>query len=43
LPPQRPGTIEEFWDWALLHWSLSAIPAQLQIPATSRKYLNSFR
>jgi glutamyl-Q tRNA(Asp) synthetase len=43
LPPQRPGTIEEFWDWALSHWSLNSIPAQLQIPATSRKYLNSFR
>jgi glutamyl-Q tRNA(Asp) synthetase len=43
LPPQRPETIEEFWDWALSHWSLSSIPAQRQIPATSRKYLNSLR
>jgi hypothetical protein len=43
LPPQHPGTIEEFWAWALSHWSLNSIPARLQIPATSRKYLNSLR
>ncbi|MEW8028062.1 MAG: tRNA glutamyl-Q(34) synthetase GluQRS [Candidatus Thiodiazotropha sp.] len=43
LPPQRPETIEAFWQWAVMHWSLKPIPAQLQIPATSRKYLNNLR
>lgn len=43
LPPQCPETIGEFWAWALSHWSLSAIEAQPQIPATSRRYLNNFR
>jgi glutamyl-Q tRNA(Asp) synthetase len=42
-PPERPENIEAFWQWALSHWSLSAVPGQLQIPATSRKYLNNFR
>lgn len=43
LPPQRPETIEAFWQWALSHWSLGCVPGQLQIPATSRKYLNNLR
>jgi glutamyl-Q tRNA(Asp) synthetase len=43
LPSERPETIEGFWQWALSHWSLNAIPGQLQIPATSLKYLNNFR
>ncbi|MEW8076543.1 MAG: tRNA glutamyl-Q(34) synthetase GluQRS [Candidatus Thiodiazotropha endolucinida] len=43
LPPQRPETIEAFWQWAVPRWSLKPIPAQLQIPATSRKNLNNFR
>lgn len=42
-PPERPESIGEFWRWALSHWSLRAVPAQLQIPATSRKYLNNLR
>jgi glutamyl-Q tRNA(Asp) synthetase len=43
LPPARPQTTEAFWQWALPHWSLSAVPGQLQIPATSRRYLNNLR
>jgi glutamyl-Q tRNA(Asp) synthetase len=43
LPPEHPETTEAFWQWALSHWSLGAIPGQIQIPATSRKYLNNLR
>ncbi|MCU7931951.1 MAG: tRNA glutamyl-Q(34) synthetase GluQRS [Candidatus Thiodiazotropha sp. (ex Codakia rugifera)] len=43
LPPQRPGSLDEFWQWATAHWSLAAIPATRQIPASSLKYLNSLR
>ncbi|PVV05676.1 MAG: tRNA glutamyl-Q(34) synthetase GluQRS [gamma proteobacterium symbiont of Ctena orbiculata] len=43
LPPQRPESLEGFWKWAMSHWSLSQIPAQLQIPATSRRNLNNLR
>jgi glutamyl-Q tRNA(Asp) synthetase len=43
LPPLRPETTEEFWQWAQSHWSLSSIPVRHQIPATSLKYLNNFR
>ncbi|MES9971307.1 MAG: tRNA glutamyl-Q(34) synthetase GluQRS [Candidatus Thiodiazotropha sp.] len=43
LPPQRPDTLEGFWKWALSNWSLRQVPAQLQMPATSRRYLNNLR
>ncbi len=25
--PDKPATLEEFWDWALSHWDISRIPA----------------
>ncbi|MEW8506477.1 MAG: tRNA glutamyl-Q(34) synthetase GluQRS [Candidatus Thiodiazotropha sp.] len=43
LPPQRPENLETFWQWALPNWSLARVPGDLQIPAASRRNLNSFR
>ncbi|MES9994257.1 MAG: tRNA glutamyl-Q(34) synthetase GluQRS [Candidatus Thiodiazotropha sp.] len=43
LPPQLPESLESFWEWAISSWSLARVPAELQIPATSRRNLNSFR
>ncbi|MCU7892036.1 MAG: tRNA glutamyl-Q(34) synthetase GluQRS [Candidatus Thiodiazotropha sp. (ex Ustalcina ferruginea)] len=43
LPPQRPNSLDEFWRWATAHWSLAAIPAIHQIPASSLRYLNNLR
>jgi glutamyl-Q tRNA(Asp) synthetase len=43
LAPQPPQSLEEFWQWAVSHWSLDSVPALLQIPATSRRNLNNLR
>lgn len=26
LPPEQPTSLPEFWQWAIAHWSLSAVP-----------------
>ncbi|MEN8179290.1 MAG: tRNA glutamyl-Q(34) synthetase GluQRS [Pseudomonadota bacterium] len=26
LPPQRPTTLDEFWQWAISHWSIANVP-----------------
>ncbi|PUB77672.1 MAG: tRNA glutamyl-Q(34) synthetase GluQRS [gamma proteobacterium symbiont of Ctena orbiculata] len=43
LPPQRPDSLEAFWDWAVTNWSLATVPGNLQIPAASRRNLKSLR
>ncbi len=32
-PPTRPGNLTEFWQWAIAHWEIQAIPAARSRPA----------
>ena len=29
LPPERPANLDEFWHWAISHWSLTKVPSEL--------------
>jgi glutamyl-Q tRNA(Asp) synthetase len=33
-PPERPISLAEFWQWAIRHWSLSAVPRTVARPVT---------
>jgi len=32
LPPEIPASLDDFWGWAISHWSLKAIPARPRMP-----------
>ena len=33
--PGAPGSVTEFWDWALAHWTPAALPPVPMLPAPS--------
>jgi glutamyl-Q tRNA(Asp) synthetase len=32
LPPEMPTSLDDFWSWAMDHWSMEAIPARPRMP-----------
>jgi glutamyl-Q tRNA(Asp) synthetase len=32
LPPEMPTSLDDFWGWAMDHWSMEAIPARPRMP-----------